>query len=54
VFQERIKYQRVLVFAVANLLFLDSPAGVGFSYSNTSSDTYTVGDKRTGTRKSIE
>ncbi|KAJ6772943.1 SERINE CARBOXYPEPTIDASE-LIKE 28 [Salix koriyanagi] len=32
---------------VANLLFLDSPAGVGFSYSNTSSDTYTVGDKRT-------
>ena len=52
--QERIKYQRVLVFAVANLLFLDSPAGVGFSYSNTSSDTYTVGDKRTGTRKSIE
>ncbi|XP_065871948.1 serine carboxypeptidase-like 27 [Euphorbia lathyris] len=32
---------------VANLLFLDSPAGVGFSYSNTSSDIYTVGDKRT-------
>ncbi|KAF9676705.1 hypothetical protein SADUNF_Sadunf08G0030700 [Salix dunnii] len=32
---------------VANLLFLDSPAGVGFSYSNTSSDIYTVGDRRT-------
>ncbi|XP_048231395.1 serine carboxypeptidase-like 28 [Ricinus communis] len=32
---------------VANLLFLDSPAGVGFSYSNTSSDIYAVGDKRT-------
>ncbi|KAJ6901919.1 hypothetical protein NC651_019652 [Populus alba x Populus x berolinensis] len=32
---------------VANLLFLDSPAGVGFSYSNTSSDIYTVGDGRT-------
>ncbi|XP_021618819.1 serine carboxypeptidase-like 28 [Manihot esculenta] len=32
---------------VANLLFLDSPAGVGFSYSNTSSDIYVVGDKRT-------
>ncbi|KAJ8760232.1 hypothetical protein K2173_011644 [Erythroxylum novogranatense] len=31
----------------ANLLFLDSPAGVGFSYSNTSTDLYTVGDKRT-------
>nr|GMC77268.1 serine carboxypeptidase-like 27 [Ipomoea batatas] len=31
----------------ANLLFLDSPAGVGFSYSNTSSDLIT-GDQRTG------
>ncbi|KAI3771914.1 hypothetical protein L6452_03086 [Arctium lappa] len=32
---------------VANLLFLDSPVGVGYSYSNTSSDIFSNGDKRT-------
>ncbi|KAH7547926.1 hypothetical protein JRO89_XS14G0040300 [Xanthoceras sorbifolium] len=32
---------------LANLLFLESPAGVGFSYTNTTSDLYTTGDQRT-------
>ncbi|MFS8012546.1 putative carboxypeptidase D [Helianthus anomalus] len=32
---------------LANLLFLESPAGVGYSYTNTTSDLYTFGDART-------
>uniref|UniRef100_A0A2N9IMS5 Carboxypeptidase n=1 Tax=Fagus sylvatica TaxID=28930 RepID=A0A2N9IMS5_FAGSY len=33
----------------ANLLFLETPAGVGFSYSNRSSDLFDTGDSRTVT-----
>ncbi|KAL8471741.1 hypothetical protein ACS0TY_028470 [Phlomoides rotata] len=32
---------------LANLLFLETPAGVGFSYSNRSSDLFDTGDRRT-------
>lgn len=32
---------------MANMLFLDSPAGVGYSYSNTTSDLFTPGDNKT-------
>lgn len=37
----------VTIVSVANVLFLETPAGVGFSYSNTSSDYNINGDQRT-------
>lgn len=32
---------------MANIIFLESPTGVGFSYSNSTSDYKSSGDKRT-------
>ena len=36
------------LLAVANVLFLDSPAGVGYSYTNNTNDLYDAGDNKTG------
>jgi len=37
----------ILSFVASNLIFVESPAGVGWSYSNTTSD-YNSGDVSTG------
>lgn len=36
------------IIAEANMLYLESPIGVGFSYSNDTSSYETVNDKVTG------
>lgn len=43
----RLAFNKYAWNTEANLLFLDSPVGVGFSYSNTSSDYNNIGDNIT-------
>jgi len=43
-----LKFVRTINTAEVNMLFLESPVGVGFSYTNSSSDFDNIGDEFTG------
>lgn len=47
-----LKFNKFTWNKAANLLFLESPVGVGFSYTNTSSDIKELGDTNTDFHRS--
>jgi hypothetical protein len=47
-----VEFGCVSTTAVANVLFVESPVGTGFSYSKNSNDLLTAGDNRTCTELS--
>lgn len=58
--QKNMNYVEIVIgflitlwFSEANLLFVDAPIGIGFSYTNTSSDLKELSDEITGLSNSI-